>query len=399
MPVNSDTAGAVKCLRGFKQAQDMYELSQVFLGAQYFAALDKSAGVSKSVTAGFSSLSAEKAKELPMPEENPKVAEARKAGTLVVEDDGTLSWTDANKIAWTFDPSDDSDPLCVGRSDEDSDEAKSNDEDGEEVDDDGGHEDSDGQLDSGSEGDSEEGSSDEDAGSSSEGSGDPEGGEPDGDPAVEGESESGSSEALSVEDADEDEEDSESEGDDVVTSDADDEDDAEEDEDTDTDDDASDGTDDKSVNGVVNVKSVLVLFSSLDKQSLEGKSPKEILRTLALHTEGLEKDAAAGREYVQQLRADALAWYVKASMVPGSRGVKTAGFEKMLDRIDGDMDLLKEVIEEQKELAQKRWPVVQSVRRSSVSRGDDLNDGQELEEIEDTYVSDSSSDKVSRLHG
>lgn len=128
------------------------------------------------------------------------------------------------------------------------------------------------------------------------------------------------------------------------------------------------------------------------------KDRGEVVKALHLHISGLETMAAHGRSYLTQLEAEALHWYVKANLDPkAQRGVKVEGFKKMLAPAvkAGDVDLLKEVIEEQRQIAQSRWPG--GTRRSSVTTEDaDTTTGPaEFKGYGEDYGRD---DKVDRLH-
>lgn len=153
MPDTNDAG--VLCWRNLEQPQDFYELSQVYLGAQYMAAYDeKVAGaVSKSFDMGGAemakglelyesdakilTLTADEAAELPHPfPDGSKIAKAADAGTEIEDlEDGSRKFTDEDGLVWVFDAN--GDETCLGKAadedDEDDDDEADADED---VDDD-----------------------------------------------------------------------------------------------------------------------------------------------------------------------------------------------------------------------------------------------------------------------
>lgn len=144
LPVDSNTSGAIKCIREFSEPQDGYELSQVFLGAQYFAG-QKAPGkeltkATKSVTipkefGGYDvpiiGLAAKEAEALPFRVEPPAVTEARERFGVTTEDDGTLRWTDEHRKIWVFDPDGERQVLLLGAESDDDGDDDSNSKDGE----------------------------------------------------------------------------------------------------------------------------------------------------------------------------------------------------------------------------------------------------------------------------
>lgn len=402
-PCEPDTPGAVKCLRSFEDARDMYELSQVFLGAQYFAALDKTAGItaSKSTFHGFGWVPLDKAKDIDFPEAPERVIEARDLDTYEVLDDGTEKWVDDGGVAYTFDMNDGI--LCLGiesfgSDDEDADNESDNsngeeDNDGTERTQAGGE-----QLAPDGEGDALEAQPDEGAGEG----GDP---APDGTEAGAGSSAPPVTEApdddedpsdSSDEDEDDDDEDDSDSGDD----DTDDADDDGEEGDGDEDDTSSDDDDSETATATVSAFATLLpapLRNDLKNAGLHSDAG-EVVKALHLHIAGLETMAAHGHAYLKELEDQATHWYVKANLDPkAGKGVKVDSFKKMLASAvkSGDVDLLKEVMQEQKEIAQARWP--QATRRSSVIREDaDSTTGPaEFTDYDESYGRD---EKVDRLH-
>lgn len=127
-PVDPSTKGAQKARVDLKDAVEAYELSQVFLGAQFFAEL-----ASKEPTASFGSvlkaakrrsipivgLSSKEATSMTFPREPKEVAEARTKFS-VIEEDGILKWKDEKGMGWAYDPgSNDKSALCLGLDDVD----------------------------------------------------------------------------------------------------------------------------------------------------------------------------------------------------------------------------------------------------------------------------------------
>lgn len=127
-PVEAESGGEL-CFRKLEQPQDFYELSQVYLGAQYHAALGKAAGnalgsahLGSQAIKVFSIKSAELEQlEVPLPLEVPAgspVAKAVEHGWTVTREDGTFRWKDASNLIWTFEPGSE-DLLCLGKSQDD----------------------------------------------------------------------------------------------------------------------------------------------------------------------------------------------------------------------------------------------------------------------------------------
>lgn len=120
LPVAANAKNAQKCLRLFYDPKDMYELSQVYLGAQYFAEIAKQTGfapIMKSAkTIPVLGLRREEAKGLQFPGLPEPVAKAQRNHTLSEDDDGVFTWSDDNDLVWRFAPGIDSGPLCLGRS-------------------------------------------------------------------------------------------------------------------------------------------------------------------------------------------------------------------------------------------------------------------------------------------
>lgn len=120
LPVAEGAKNSQKCIRKFYEPRDMYELSQVYLGAQYFAEIAKSAGIEPIVKAASAKhipilgLRSGEAKGLHLPE-LPKSLRKAARNNKVQEDEGSFSWTDESGLVWRFTPGVDGDPLCLGK--------------------------------------------------------------------------------------------------------------------------------------------------------------------------------------------------------------------------------------------------------------------------------------------
>lgn len=377
-PCDPKTNGAEKCVRMFSEPRDMYELSQVFLGAQYFAALEKEpdfAAVMKSAAGGgvpTIGLSAEEAKRLPLRHEPKKVSEARKLYGVEEAEDGSIIWKDSEGLRWTFDPANPDDGvMSLGKSTNN------------EEEEDGEHEVPGG---SGSEGDGAvdgEQAPEPDAGS---GVGGPGSGS---DQSSAAGDEQGSESGEEVEEPDD-----------------------EEDEDSET----SGSDDDSEEEKAVSKKTVL---DSANKAKLPSKvidAAKEhsgngldaLLLAASSEIEDLSKEVTAltekaslGDLYLKSLRAEAIDWYTKARQSKEDPKVSTTTFERLIDKCGDDVDLIKSMIEEQKELAQAKFP--KSVRRSSfpidpnsakAPGAVDFGDEDEVKE-----GGDDNDKRVKRIHG
>lgn len=118
-PTEAGAKGAVKCIRQLDDAKDMYELSQVFLGAQYMAEVSKRPGIAAVVKGAAHhfpvvGLKRIEAMEVPTPKLPERVTEANRRHT-VTESEGSFSWADDEGLTWSFTPGEDADPLCLGR--------------------------------------------------------------------------------------------------------------------------------------------------------------------------------------------------------------------------------------------------------------------------------------------
>ena len=342
MPVDPETKGAVKCQVNLSDPIDAYELSQVFLGAQYMAELAKKPsfkGVLKAASAKtipILGLSRKEADELPIPEEDPKVVEARQQYTVTINDEGEPTWVDDDGLVWVYtvnSETNNNEVMCLGRSAEDGSEAPGQvvRADGQEV---AGGED--GSL--------------EVAGGSREA-------------AV---SEAGGSGGLPREPL--------------------------------------------STNGeekTVSKKSLVAAMRAAKfpgdlVEQVEAVESDDLTALLAVvnqqygdltkQVDKLTTKAELGDAYLKSLRSDALSWYVKARQEDDGRPVSTKTFSKLLDRCADDEEMLKEIVKEQKDLAQAKFPP--ATRRSTFEG--DHNERQALEPV--SAASEANGKFAQRIH-
>lgn len=353
MPTTPDDPKAVKCMLDMYDPKDGYELSMVFLGAQYFAELSKQPdfkGVMKMASAKhvpIIGLSREEAKALPLPKEDERVAEARKQFEVSSIGDGDYEWVDGAGLKWVYD-SQKSEVLCLGKTIDNNEE----DDDGEEgIGGDGASPAGEVVRADGDEGEVHDDEPDEEGLGSVVGgevAGSEDGGE------VVGEVGAGSVDPTPP---------NITEGEDV----------------------------DKAA--VVAAAKQAGLPDSLIEQveKAAGNGLSFLLsRQAALVT--------IGEKTISGKRADALHWYTVARMETGEKGVNTDTFSKMLDRLGDDVELLDDVIEQQKALAQAKFP--KSVRRSSFEADPHDPDPRpkDVEVSEGPEMSESQKRMVSRIH-
>lgn len=373
--VDPGTPGAIKCIRTFEDPKDFYELSQVFLGAQYFAALERQpdfASVMKSVAdtkVPMIGLGKEEADKLPLRHEPPRVTEARLQFGVSELDDGTLKWVDDSRLQWVYDPSDpESGVLSLGKAVDNEEESESGEEgngseSGENL----------GEVDGPDEPVEQLGASEGD-----EGVGSDQGSE-------DGDEQGGGSGSEQVEDEDEDDEETSEE----------------DDEDSEDDDDDDEGEKAVTTEQVIAAARTAKLPNSVIERIQTSK--KDGLTSLAMavaleikslqeQNSGLTAKAALGDRLVSEKRAEAIHWYRLSMATRPDAPVNVETFEKLLDRVGDDVDILEEVVKEQKEAAQRKFP--KSVRRSSFP-ADPNKVSDEIEPLEFQAENDA---KVSRLH-
>lgn len=354
VPVDPKSAGAVKCVRRFTKAHDFYELSQVFLGAQYDAQIAK--GIAKAASGlkvPILGLSTEEAKGIEIVHEPEAVTKARSLYNIKSAVDGSLRWKDSDDLVWTFDPESPNDGImALGKSSED--------EINQEEDNAGNLSGIEQEVIAGS-GDSEDGGTD--------------GGTLELNVGEDSDSEAGTGEDLgsvggnSVE---------------VI--------------DPSTENESEQDMDKAAVLKAATVArlphSVIEKVADAEGNGLDAllaASAAEIKSLSELASKNTAK-AALGDQYVKSLRADAIDWYTKAHAT-GSGGVNVDMLNKMLDRFGDDTDLIKTVIEENKEMAQAKFPA--AVRRSSFPTDPNAADVPETK----STGSDDEVSRFTRIHG
>lgn len=365
-PVACDpsTKGAIKCLRQFDDPKDYYELSQVFLGAQFYASLEKMpdfGSVMKAATSGVPTigLTAEEARKLPLRHEPEKVSEARIRFGVEELEDGSLKWVDDQRIIWSFDPEDQSVASLGRKAADEDDDSEVSEDDGESQEDeeaDGTEGVGEGELDPDGEGTLDQGADDGAVDRSGAGSGD----------ATGGDGAAGGDESLGGEPGE------------VVAA----------------------ATDEEKSVSKKHVQQAAqkaglppTLLSVLE--GAEGNGLDALLLAAAEQINSTKELAAVGEQTVAKLKGDAIAMYVKAHATGEGERVNTETFEKLLNRCGNDIELLQEMIGEQTTLAQARFPKAASFRRSSAP-GDGPN---ERKEVSNPDFGDESDKKVSKLHG
>lgn len=101
-------------VRQLKGASDFYELSQVYLGAQYYSELEKGAlkGIQKSASKSFLiGINAEEAKALEFPVDD-SIRKALMAHKVIHDEDGEISWIDEHQLKWTME---NGERMCLGK--------------------------------------------------------------------------------------------------------------------------------------------------------------------------------------------------------------------------------------------------------------------------------------------
>lgn len=340
------TPNAVKCVRMFKSPKDFYELSQVFLGAQYYAALQRDPnfeGIIKAASASRSpvvALSASEAFHLPMPHS----INMGQGGIATMSWSGgnTKSWTDIHGLTWSVGPN--GETVCHGKQTEEEDDAElSSGSVGERT----GEED--GQAEPGSDPGSAAGGTEVGAGGSPEDGGQELGG-------------------------------SGSEGSQVGT------DESEEEE--------------MDKQAVLAAAQQAKLPASIIEQLAAAEdnglllvlqATNEQLEAQSKELEELRPKATLGDAYIKELRSNVLNWYVKANQEDG-KGVDTKIVEKLIDACGDNIELIKELQAQYEKTARSRFPA--AVRRSTSEI--DPNERSEFADPEKSKVDTKS---VRKLHG
>lgn len=367
-----NTKGAIKCVRKFDEPKDFYELSQVFLGAQYFASLEKMpdfAAVMKSAVDGklpIIGLGTEEAQKLPLRHEPPKVTEARLQFGVSELEDGTLKWVDENRLQWVYDPADpQSGVLSLGKA-ADNDEEES--ESGEAID---------GQQSGENLGEVD--GEDEPVEQLGEDEGKQGGGSHQADASGEQQGGGEGSEELDEESEEDDDEDSDEESDE------------------DDDDEEKAVTTEQVIAAARTAKlpnSVIERIQASKKDGLSSLALAVALEIRGLQDEvsSLKPKAVLGEKLINEKKAEAIHWYRLSMAVSPDKPINVESFQKLLDRVGEDVDVLDGLIKEQKEAAQRKFP--KNVRRSSFP-----SDPNETHEVEDMEFAAENDERVKRLHG
>lgn len=109
---------AIKCLGLMEGAKDFYELSQVFLGAQFYAELEKDPQLASVMKAARAShipvigLTGKEADALPFAQLPPKARKAVDQFGAQYDAEGKLKWSDDQGLAWEFA---DGEVVCLGK--------------------------------------------------------------------------------------------------------------------------------------------------------------------------------------------------------------------------------------------------------------------------------------------
>lgn len=328
IPTDPSDKRAVKCVQRMFEPKDFYELSQVYLGAQYYAELSKDpnfSGIMKAASAKgvpVIGLSREEAHALPIPAAQEKLLEARQRFQVRTEEDGTMSWTDDQGLVWNFAPEDDQ-VLCLGRADTNKEGTD-------------GHvqREHPGERDASGEGDDPLAEGDLPDEGSGEGTPAP------GDQGSDDQLGSGGSPGPEV---------------------------------------AGEDEDDMDKTAVLAAATKAKLPTSLLEKLSEaaGNGLDLVLTELVDKTVDLEKQvatltakAAMGEEYLKDLRAETISWFVKANQSgDATKGVATDTVDRILTACGDNVDLIKTLRDQYIDLARSKFP--ESVRRSTFP--DDAN--------------------------
>ena len=392
---------------------DFYELSQVYLGAQYMAEYDKGIGahaanglkrmagiaVKGVKTAAnlheqqhVTMLSTKEAEKLPplFPAQSKAADAAAKGITIKQDEDGLYTWVDREGLVWNFRPETEEE-LCLGRKATGTGEAHESSKSSLEAfratvgrlkaatDEKGGDDSAKSLLES-LESVLEEAASaleDEDYDKVTE--------------LIDGAKENVSTlmETLGVANEEGDEEDGDEEEDDEPTL-------------GNRSEPEEDDLSKKAVKrAAVTAKLPTTVVEAVEKAIGDSSGLDELLGAVGEHIGGLEKQVAdltpkaqAGEAFLKELRAEAIHFYVMSHKGPGEKkGVDTGSIERLLNLAADDVDLLKEIRDQQKETARSRFP--EAVRRSTFpdnanERNDALGEGQ---------PNTVSTEGVKRIHG
>ncbi len=316
VPVESTAKGAVKCVRMFKEPRDFYELSQVFLGAQYYAALRRDPdfdGIIKAASAGgvpTIGLSANEAQLIPFPHKQSSFTIS--SGNTTAAETVAIKWLDEHGLQWERSP--EGKVVCLGKQEEEDDAERSSDSvserSGEEV----------GQAESGSEPGSAAGGQEGSAGGSSQ----------DGGQELGGGGQEGSQ--VSSDESEEEEVDKQA----VLAA----------------------------AQQAKLPSSIIERLAAAEDNGLllVLEATNEQLAAQQKELDELRPKATLGDAYIKQLRSDVINWYVKANQEE-NKGVDTKVVEKLLDACGDNIELIKELSAQYEKTARSRFPA--AVRRST----------------------------------
>lgn len=410
-PADPKDKGAVKCRTDLYGAKDFYELSQCFLGAQFFAALEGSKGATaKGIVKAASGhripilgLSSDEAKVLDevMPHLPEQAVKAIRDHGAKFDEDNTLKWTDGQSLVWTFNPAEDTEVMCLG---------KANDDDGEEDTDDGQSAKGESEPDSHGEGSGQQQASADDAADDGEGDDAEDGrvgtgevqegvGE---DGGVADKASSGHTHSHTHKDTGTTHSHSHTHtGDnayqhttsDNVTH--------------------AHGHDSSGKEAAVSKEAVVKALKGLALpdavlravEDADGDSLDTALRPLVDKITGLTGEvttltpkAALGDKYIEAKRAEAVDWYVKANQTRPNEPVSTDVFQRLLDAAGDNVELIDALIGQQKSLAQEKFP--SPVRRSSFPADANNSQPADVPTLPDNDGVDNATGRtVKRIHG
>jgi hypothetical protein len=366
---------AVKCMGNMHGARDFYELSQVFLGAQFNAQLaepdGKSAAMASAVNKGvllsrklpILGLRREEAEVLPLQHSDPKVDEALQKFSVTREDDGTLKWADEQGLFWRAAPGEA--VVCLGKMANTTEGAG----DGASTEDEQEPADSGEAAGAGEVGAAGEEPGDDDGGSGDEGDDLDDPGVGDGDP-----DEVGADGDLS---GDEDDDSGQKGADSAMSK--------------------------KAVTAALQrVKAPQVMLDAIadaeDATALEAvlRAAASSIGDLSQEVDGLKPKASLGEKFLAAKRADAIDAFVK-SHAGQEGGIDISRFEKMLDAFGDDVEQIEFV--EQQYRAQVKSKLPAGVRRSSEPEDPNIPKEPRHGAPGTREVSDKGGKVVSRIHG
>jgi hypothetical protein len=111
--------------------------------------------------------------------------------------------------------------------------------------------------------------------------------------------------------------------------------------------------------------------------------------------------AKVGEKAIKDAEADAVHWYAVSRRDPKApdKGVNVALAQKLIERCDGDIELIKELGAEWQADARKLFGITKSVRSSVESDHNEANDPTKIPEQMSEGSNKASDAVVQRLHG